>query len=114
MARTVLAGMVAAVLATVPAAVAQPNLEQSPPSRVDQSLLIGLPLVSSDGKSVGQVTHVGVDDGQAVLIAEIDRPMGIGADPVAIPAEMFVNRGDHVELTMTAAQIRAKLDRSKR
>jgi len=113
MARTVLAGMVAAVLATVPAAVAQPNLEQSPPSRVDQSL-IGLPLVSSDGKSIGQVTHVGVDDGQAVLIAEIDRPLGIGADPVAIPAEMFVNRGDHVELTMTAAQIRAKLDRSKR
>ena len=60
---------------------------------------------------MGRVTEVGIDDGQAILIAEIERPLGIGADPVAIPVEMFARKGDRVELSITAVEVRDRLAR---
>lgn len=100
----------AACLALASPAFAQLGQEQPPLSSVDQSV-VGLPIVSSDGEHVGQVTEVGLDDGQAIIIGEIERPLGIGADPVAIPLDMFANKGDRVELSITAAQIRDRLAR---
>lgn len=100
----------AACLALATPAFAQIGQEQPPLSSVDQSV-IGLPIVSSDGEHVGQVTEVGMDDGQAIIIAEIERPLGIGADSVAIPVDMFANKGDRIELTIAAAQVRDRLAR---
>jgi hypothetical protein len=80
----------------------------------EQSLdksLIGLPLVTSDGETVGYITEVGIDDGQAIAIGEIVRPLGIGYDAVAIPTEMFAHKGDHAELTITAEEVRVRLKR---
>jgi hypothetical protein len=46
-----------------------------------------------------------------ILIDEIERPLGIGVDVVVITSEMFVNRGEHIELTVTAKQVRDRLAR---
>jgi hypothetical protein len=57
------------------------------------------------------ITEVGIDDGQAIVIGEIVRTLGIGYDAVAIPMEMFANKDDHVELAITAEQVRSRLER---
>jgi hypothetical protein len=111
MSRTlVLVGAAVAALIICQSATAQLGVEQPPSTQVDRSL-IGLLIVSADGQNMGQVTEVGVDDGQAIVIGEIERPLGIGADPVAIPVEMFVRRGDRLELTVTAVEVRDRLAR---
>ena len=90
---------------------AQVVREQIPATtQVDKSL-IGLPLVTSDGETVGYITEVGIDGGQVIAIGEIVRLLGIGYDAVAIPAEMFAHKGDHAELTISAEEVRARLRR---
>ena len=108
MRRKILLGVFALAISTVTPALAQQDLDELRIAMPDASL-VGLRIMSSDGQEVGQVTEIGIDDGQAILVGEIDRPLGIGSDVVAIPAEMFVNRGDHVELTITAAQVRDRV-----
>jgi PRC-barrel domain len=77
--------------------------------------LVGLPVYSSDGKPVGRILALGVDDGnRPVLVAEIDRPLGIGADAVAIPFDMFVRKPDRVELTITAQEVAKRTSRAAR
>ena len=89
-------------------ALAQQKPDQPPLSQIDESL-IGLPIFSSDGLRMGIVVEVGEDDGEAVVIGEIDQLLGIGATPVAIPADMFVHRDKAIELTITASELRANL-----
>jgi hypothetical protein len=85
---------------------ARPQQEQAP---------AGLPLYSSDGKMLGKVIATGVDDdGEPVLVAEIQRPLGIGPEAVAIPSNMFVQRRDRIELTITEAEVNAKLRRTSK
>ena len=110
---TVLAGLFALSLATVPQAVAQQEPQEAPATEIDQGV-VGLPIRSSDDQQIGLVTEAGIDDGEAILIAEIDRPLGIGHDLVVIPTEMFVNKGDHIELTITAEQVRDRLANPQR
>ena len=86
---------------------------QPPQLQLDDNL-IGLPVFTSDGQRVGVVVEVGVDDEEPVVIAEIDRLMGFGSIPVAIPAEMFASNGTSIELTITAAQLRKTLRGSAR
>ena len=101
----------AAMLHLTHPAMAQLGPQPLPPtSQVDQSL-IGLPIVTSDGQRIGEVIEVGIDDGEAVVIGEIERPLGIGADAIAIPVEMFVTRGNHIKLTITAVEMRSRLAR---
>jgi PRC-barrel domain len=111
MPRALLAGTLAIVLATAPA-MAQER-QQRPAARA-ATVLIGLPVFSSDGQQIGKVTELGKYDGQPVLIVEIDRPLGIGPDAVAIPIDMFVQRPDRIELTITADQVRDRLARPDR
>ncbi len=98
--------------------VAQPGLAlaqaQPPPELQLDDTLIGLPVFTSDGQRVGVVVEMGVDDEEPVVIAEIDRLMGFGSIPVAIPADMFVSKGTSIELTITAAQLRKTLRGSDR
>jgi hypothetical protein len=102
--------VVGLVVGAVPAS-AQIVRQQVPATTQIDKSLIGLPLVTSDGETVGYITEVGIDDGQAIVIGEIVRPLGIGYDAVAIPVEMFAHKGDHAELTLTAEQVRARLQR---
>jgi hypothetical protein len=113
MLRTILTGFLAINVGTMPHAMGQQATEDSSATQVDRGL-IGLPVRSSDDQQIGLVTEAGIDDGEAILIAEIDRPLGIGHDLVVIPTEMFVNKGDHIELTITAEQVRDRLAKPQR
>ena len=104
MLKTLLAGTFALVIAAVP------GLTQTTPDpqafKADVTL-IGLPIFSNDGKELGRVTEVGVDDGEAILIAEIERPLGLGPNILAIPAHMIERKADRIRLNITANQVRA-------
>jgi PRC-barrel domain protein len=96
---------------TLGAGTVSAQLTSEPPTtQIDQSF-VGRAIVSSDGQRIGQVTAVGLDAGQPVLVGDIERSLGFGADPVAIPPELFVNKGDYIELTITAAEVRDRLAR---
>ena len=110
MLRTILAGFFALSLALVPQAMAQQAAQESSATEIDQGV-VGLPIHTSDGHEIGLVTEAGIDDGEPILIGEIERPLGLGPDVVVITSEMFVNRGDHIELTITAEQVRDRLSR---
>ena len=110
MLRIVRAGAVALSLTLVPQAIAQQEQADTPATEIDRGV-VGLPIHTSDGHEIGLVTEAGIDDGEAILIGEIERPLGIGVDVVVITSEMFVNRGDHIELTITAEQVGVRLAR---
>ena len=112
MRKAVLAVVVA--LATAPLTyVAAQDRAAIPRSEIDPRLL-NLPIRSADGQLVGVVlTQAGNRDGKAVLIGEVERPLGLGPELIAISADMFVDRGDHIQLTLTADQIREKLAKAK-
>lgn len=108
-----LRSMQAAALALALAAV--PGLAQTPAPRPQegakpQPSIEGMPLYTSDGKAIGTVIAMGLDDDdEPVLVAEIAQPLGLGPTAVAVPTDMFVRKGDRVELTLTEAEVNAKL-----
>ena len=110
--RTLCAIVVAMALATVPLLAQQD--QQQPPTSPLKTAFVGLPILSSDGEKIGQVTGVELENGQGLLVGEIDRHMGIGSDEVAIPTGVYVDRGDHIELTVTAAEVRDTIARARR
>ena len=107
----ILAALVALLIAPVSLATAQK------PEAVSKSeiapRLLNLPIRSVDDQPIGVVTQAGIGDGEAVLIGEVERPLGLGPELIAITADMFVDRGDHIQLTLTADQIREKLAKAK-
>ena len=107
----ILAALVALTIAPVSLAIAQ-GPEAVPRSEVAPRLL-NLPIRSVDDQPIGVVTQAGIGDGEAVLIGEVERPLGLGPELIAISADMFVDRGDHIQLTLTADQIREKLAQAK-
>lgn len=99
------------MIAVAAPATAQTERSQAPsPPEVDQTL-IGFPVVATGGETIGYVTEVGVDDGHTFAIAYVVPASGIGGVPVAIPAKMLTHKGDHVELALTADQIRVLRER---
>ncbi len=102
--------LIATALAVMPA-LAQQDVQEPRGPRLDASR-VGLPLLSSDGETIGQITAVEIYNGQMVLIGEIDRPLGLGSDTVSIPAGMFEEKADHIQLTMPAESIRDSIARS--
>ena len=110
--KTLCAIVVTMVLAAVPV-LAQQDQKQSPASQL-KSAFVGLPILSSDGEKIGQITGVELENGRGILVGEIDRHMGIGSDEVAIPAGAYVDRGDHIELTVTAGEVRDTIARARR
>jgi hypothetical protein len=102
------AAALALVLAGAPAV--PQDARRQPPAPPQQQAPAGLPLYSSDGKLLGRVIAAGVaNDDEPVLVAEIQRPLGIGPQAIAIPSDMFVQRRDRIELTITAAEVNARL-----
>ena len=95
------------LFATAPKVLAQ-NAEAVPTSEI-ASRLVNLPIRSVDGQPIGIVTHAGFSFGDTVLIGEVERPLGLGPELIAISADVFVDMGDHIQLALTAAQVREKL-----
>jgi PRC-barrel domain len=92
---------------TVAPACAQDGRRQPPVGAA--AVLIGLPVYTSDGREIGHVTEVVSEPQEPLLIAEIERPVGFGPRSVAIPIDVFVQRADRIELTLTLEQVSDRL-----
>ena len=77
--------------------------------------LAPIPALTSDGEEIGKVLATGTDeDGMAVLVAEIERPIGMGPIAVAIPTDMFAPMTDRIVLAITEAEVSQRLARAGR
>lgn len=115
MLRTLLAaGLLGAALAAAPAS-AQQSQPTPPPAPLAQpdSSLVGLPVYSSDGHKLGDVTEVGTFGGRRMLRAEIGTFLGMGSSPVLIPADLFARKDDRIEVAMSADEVRDTVSRQK-
>jgi hypothetical protein len=102
--------LLAGALATVTTMSASAQQPQVPPAQTETDLM-GLPVYSSDGQKLGEITQVGNADGQMAVRAEMGEFLGIGSKSVIIPAEVYEQKGDRIELTMTAEEVRKRLSR---
>ena len=107
---------VAALAIALSAAPAMPEtLRQRPAgkaNRAGQTQAVGLPVYTADGKAIGRVLATGTDeDNQPVLVAEIERALGLGPEAIAIPTDLFVRKQGRIELTLTEAEVKARLGR---
>jgi hypothetical protein len=106
---------VAALALTLAAAPAVPQSPQQRPAAKVERTAIGLPIVTADGKAIGKVVATGTDtDNQPVLVGAIERQLGIGPEAVAIPTDLFVRKQGRIELTITEAEINARLGQAER
>jgi hypothetical protein len=71
--------------------------------------LVGLPVFTADNREIGKVTDVVREPQEPMLLAEIERPGAIGQHVVAIPIDVFVQRADRIELSLTFEQVRDRL-----
>ena len=70
--------LLAGALATVTTMSASAQQSQLPPAQTETELM-GLPVYSSDGQKLGEVTQVGNSDGQMAVRAELGETLGIGS-----------------------------------
>src|SRR5262245_62269960 len=79
--------------------------QTKPDTAQQQTLAIGMPIYSSDGEKLGEVTQVGMHEGRHAVVAQLE-PSVSGAK-VLIPTEMMrQHENDRLELSMTAAEVR--------
>ena len=73
-----------------------------------------LPVFRSAGKQLGKVVAEGIDaDDQPVIVAEVERPLGIAPRLAAIPTYMLVQRPDRIVLTINAEEVANRLFRAQ-
>jgi hypothetical protein len=106
------AGVVAAGLAGTPV-LAQQSQQAQPPAAEVQPPLVGLAVFSSDGEKLGQVTQVGMASGQPAVRAELGGFLDMAPSAVVIPASMFEQKPDRIELSMTAAEVKDTLSKQQ-
>jgi hypothetical protein len=94
--------VVAAALVLSPAFAQQHSAQR-------KSTLVGLPVYSSDGQKLGEVTQEGRTGGKATVRADMGTFFGSGPNIVLIDTDVFNAKPDRIELTMTAAEVREKL-----
>jgi len=109
--RFLTAGVVAAVFAAIAPVMGQPT--QSP-SASAESGLVGLAVYSSDGQKLGDVTHAGMAGDQMVVRADFGNSLGFGPIAVIIPAALFVQKADRLEMKMTADEVKIQLAEQQR
>jgi len=104
------ATLVVALVVVAPAG----QQERTPLTVYAAGAAVGLPVFSSDGKQLGKVLAEGVDeDDQRIIVAEVERPLGIAPHLAAIPTYMFVQRPDRIVLTITAEEVANQLFRAQ-
>lgn len=117
------AGLLGIALAAqpVPAQQTEPSRpEQSkPPAPAEQQQvdkdMIGMPVFSSDGQRIGEVTEVGeLPGGHKAIRAEIGQFLGLGSTPVVIASDMFEKKADRIELAITAAEVKESVSRQRK
>jgi PRC-barrel domain len=83
------------------------------PAQQSDAWLVGLPLYSSDGKKLGQITEVVTAAGQRAVRAEMGTFLGLGSTPILIPEEMVERKPDRVEIIMTASEVKTFATRQR-
>jgi hypothetical protein len=98
----------AIMLAGLPA-----SAQQSLPPTTTQpgTALVGLPVYSSDGHKLGEVTGTSGIGTKPALRAEMGTFLGLGPSIVLIDAEVFQKQADRIELTMTAAEVKETISK---
>jgi sporulation protein YlmC with PRC-barrel domain len=105
----IFAGLLACALSAPAIARAAPEA----PISTEETQLYGLPIFTSDGVRVGAVAETGTDnDGQFVLLSELERWLGIGTQIVAIPLELIVIHADRIDLFLTATEVKERLSKA--
>jgi hypothetical protein len=104
MKRALAASIALLLLAAAPAALAQ-----SDTAHTDTSV-IGMPIYTSDGMKIGQVTTLGRYRGESSMIGEVGRFMGFGTRRVLIPDTMAMIDRDRVVLTITSDRVNELLE----
>jgi ribosomal 30S subunit maturation factor RimM len=80
--------------------------QTKPDTAQQETSIIGMPIYSSDGQKLGEVTQVGMHEGRHAVVAQLEPSLGSGAK-VLIPAEMMrQHQNDRLELSMTAEEVR--------
>jgi ribosomal 30S subunit maturation factor RimM len=100
--KPLVAAFLTAMLAIAPAYAQQ---QQGPPTQGEVQL-VGLPVYSSDGEKLGEVTNVGLVGGEQTLGADKGAFLGLGSKQVLIPADMFKHKVDRIEISMSAAEVK--------
>jgi hypothetical protein len=102
----------AIALAVVPA-----SAQQSQPQAIEpgaDTSLVGLPVFSSDGEMLGQVTETVVFGARPAVRAEMSAFLGFGSGTVLIDADVFQKKADRIELSMTAAEVKETISSQDR
>jgi hypothetical protein len=103
--------LVAIVLATALATMPASAQQSQPPATDLESALVGLPVYSSDGEKLGEIIGAATRGGQTAVRAEMGPFLGLGPSPVLIDAGVFQKKGDRIELTLTAAEVRERVSK---
>ncbi len=105
--RLLVASAVAATFAATLPVMGQPA--QPPAASSAEAALVGLPVYSSDGQKLGDVTRAATAGDQPVVLANFGDIMGNGPVAVVIPAALFVQKADRIEVKMTTAEVKDRL-----
>jgi hypothetical protein len=112
----VAAAVIAAALTATPTLAQQaqpPAVQTAPPAVQTEHELVGLAVYSSDGEKLGQVTQVGTAGGQPAVRAELGGFLDVAPSAVVIPATMFAQKPDRIEVAMTAAEVKETLSKQQ-
>ena len=101
MKQAVMACLALFLLAGVPAALAQTETDTA---HTDTSV-IGMPIYTSDGMMIGQVTTLGSYRGETSMIGEVGRLLGFGTRRVLIPDSLATVQNDRVILTIPSDRV---------
>jgi len=90
-----------------------PAQQIEPPAVLTEHKLVGLAVYSSNGEKLGQVTqHVGTAGGQPVR-AELGGFLDVAPSAVVLPATMFAQKPDRIEVSMTGAEVKETLSKQQ-
>jgi PRC-barrel domain len=104
MKHAVMACLALFLLAGAPAAFAQTGTAHTDTS------VIGMPIYTSDGMMIGQVTTLGRYRGQSSMIGEVGRLLGFGTRRVLIPDTLATVQNDRVILTIASDRVNELLE----
>jgi hypothetical protein len=71
--------------------------------------LVGLPVYSSDGQSLGHVTSTFGSGGRSGVRAKVSGDLGFGPSMIFIEAHEFSEKPNRIELNITAAEFRRNM-----
>src|SRR5262245_40666556 len=93
----------AVVIALVSALAAQ---QSPPPAPQPAATLVGLPVFSSDGQKLGEVTSAATVAGKTAVRVEMGAFLGLGPSQVLVDHGVYQRKGDRLELNMSAIEVK--------